>query len=186
MVRSWTRAEYDRLIDIGFFDEDEPIELLGGQLVVREPQLSAHATATQLVAEALRATFGVGFHVRCGLPIALDEESEPEPDVCVVPGRARDYRDAHPSRPVLVVEIALSSLALDRHVKGSLYARAGLADYWIVNLPERQVEVHRQPIPDPSAPHGWRYAHREVVRPATRVSPLAAPAASVDTTALLP
>ena len=136
-TRPWTRAEYDRLIEIGFLDEDEPIELLGGQLVVREPHCSPHATGVRLADEALRRVFGPGWDVRAGLPVALDEESEPEPDVCVVPGGPRTYRDAHPSRPVLIVEVALGSLAVDRHIKGSLYARAGIRDYWIVNLPER-------------------------------------------------
>ena len=70
-------------------------------------------------------------------PIALDEDSEPEPDVAVVPGAPDDYAHAHPSRPVLTVEVAESSLALDRQRKGSLYARAGLSDYWVLNLIDR-------------------------------------------------
>ncbi len=74
-----------------------------------------------------------------------------------MPGSFRDYQTGHPSRPVLVVEVSESSLALDREHKGSLYARAGLADYWIVNLPERALEVYRDPEPDPAAPFGWRY-----------------------------
>ena len=75
----------------------------------------------------------------------------------VVPGSFRDYVVGHPSRPVLVVEVSESSLALDRDHKGSLYAGAGLADYWIVNLVDRVVEVYREPGLDPDAPFGWRY-----------------------------
>jgi Uma2 family endonuclease len=185
-TRYWTRAEYDRLVAIGFFGEDEPIELLGGQLVLREPQQTPHATAVRLVDEALRRAFGPGWDVRAGLPIALDGESEPEPDVCVVSGGPRDYRDAHPSRPVLIVEVALSSLAIDRHVKGALYARAGLSDYWIVNLPERRLEVYRRPVADTGARHGWGYADAAVLRAGESVSPLARPQASVAVTDVLP
>ena len=186
-TRCWTRAEYDRLIEIGFFDEDEPIELLGGQLVVREPQYTPHATGVRLADEALRRVFGTGWDIRAGLPLALDDESEPEPDVCVVPGGPRTYRDAHPSRPVLVVEVALSSLAVDRRIKGSLYARAGILDYWIVNLPERQLEVHRSPIADAAASHGWHYADVQILRADDSVLPLAARAAATVAVAdLLP
>jgi Uma2 family endonuclease len=186
LTRPWTRAEYDRLIEIGFLDEDEPIELLGGQLVVREPHRSPHATGVRLADEALRRVFGPGWDVRPGLPVALDEESEPEPDVCVVRGGPRTYRDAHPSRPVLIVEVALGSLAVDRHIKGSLYARAGIRDYWIVNLPERQVELHRRPVADAAATYCWRYVDVTVLYMQDFVAPLAAPTARIAVADLLP
>jgi Uma2 family endonuclease len=185
-TRYWTRSEYDRLIEIGFFHEDDPIELLGGHLVVREPQHAPHATAVRLVDEALRRAFGPGWDVRSGLPVALDDESEPEPDVCVVPGGPRDYRDAHPSHPVLIVEIALSSLHLDRRIKSSLYVRAGIADYWIVALPDRHIEVRRHPVADAAAAHDWRYAQVVVYGPGDIVSPLAAPQAAIPVADLLP
>ena len=132
--RRWTRQEYDELIKIGFFVEDEPIELLGGQLVVAEPKGSPHSTAIALAADTLRAAFGSRWLIRVQDPIALDAESEPEPDVVVVPGLPRDYLAEHPTRPALLLEVAESSLAFDRGHKGRLYARAGVADYWIVNL----------------------------------------------------
>src|SRR2546426_100587 len=125
-MRRWTRKEYDQLIEIGIFHEDEPIELIGGQLVVAEPQGTPHVTALGLTADALRVAFGRGWVVRVQGPLALDDESEPEPDVAVVPGGHRDYLGEHPSRPPLVVEIADSSLEFDRHHKGSLYARAAV------------------------------------------------------------
>src|SRR5512138_3779920 len=143
--RRWTRKEYDTLVKNGFFNEDEPIELLGGQLVVAEPKGSPHSTAVALTVEALRVAFGSGWLVRVQDPIALDAESEPEPDVAVVLGHARDYLADHPARPALLIEVAESSLAFDRDHKGSLYARAGVADYWIVNLPDAALEVYRRP-----------------------------------------
>jgi Uma2 family endonuclease len=185
-TRRWTRKEYDRLIEVGVFQPGEPVELLGGELIVSEPQGSAHHTAIGLVEDALRAALGSGWVVRTQGPVALDDESEPEPDVSVAPGSRRDYSRQHPSRPLLVVEVAESSLRLDREYKGSLYARAHLDDYWVLNLAQRVLEVYRHPVADPSAPFGWRYASREVLGPDSSVAPLIAPAARILVSDLLP
>ena len=185
-TRRWTRAEYDRLIEVGVFHPGEPVELLGGELIVSEPQGSAHYTAILLVEDALRAALGPGWLVRTQGPVALDDESEPEPDLAVVRGGPRDYSRQHPSRPALIVEVAESSLSRDREHKGSLYARARVDDYWILNLVDRVLEVYRWPIPDPSALFGWRYAAKEVRGPESSVAPLAAPGAPVLVSDLLP
>ncbi|MDP2701906.1 MAG: Uma2 family endonuclease [Candidatus Rokubacteria bacterium] len=185
-TRRWKRVEYERLIETGFFQFGDPVELVGGQLIVAEPQGSGHFAAIRAVEEALRAAFGVGWDVRGQGPVALDEESEPEPDVAVVLGSFRDYVAAHPSRPVLVVEVSESSLNLDRYHKGSVYARAGLADYWIVNLVDRVLEVYRHPGPDPAASFGWRYSPAEVFGREASVSPLALPGAHIRVADLLP
>jgi len=185
-TRRFTRAEYDRLIRLGFLDEDEPLELLGGEMVVKEPQAGPHATAVHLVQQALLRVFDRGWLVRSQLPIALDDDSEPEPDACVVRGVARDYRDEHPTRPVLVVEVADDSLSRDRTIKGSLYARAGIVDYWIVDLRARVLEVHRKPIRSARAPHGSRYGRVERFGSKAIVSPLAKPGAHVRVADLLP
>ena len=185
-IRRWTRAEYDKLIDLGVFQPGDPIELIGGELIVAEPQSSEHYTAVCKSARALEAAFGPGWVIRTQGPIGLDDESEPEPDVAVVPGDLDDYRAAHPSRPVLTLEVSVSSLTIDRERKGSLYARAGLADYWVLNLIDGVLEVYRGPVPDAEAPFGWRYAHREVIAPSGRVAPLAAPAATIAVADLLP
>lgn len=184
--RRWTRVEYDRLIDAGVFQPGEAVELLGGLLVIAEPPGDAHFTAIRLAEDALRAAFGPGWEVRAQGPIALDAESEPEPDVAVVPGTARDYRDGHPTHAVLVVEVAESSLRSDREDKGGLYARAGIADYWIVNLVDRVVEVHREPGPEPAAPFGWRYQSVTTVGPEGSVAPLAAHRSPIPVADLLP
>lgn len=119
-------------------------------------------------------------------PIGLDDESEPEPDVAVVPGTVDDYLREHPARPVLTVEVSESSLGMDQRHKGSLYARAGLSDYWIVNLIDRVLEVYREPVRDAEAPFGWRYARREVLDLSMRATPLAAPNAAIRVADLLP
>jgi Uma2 family endonuclease len=185
-TRRWTRKEYDHLVEIGVLHEDERIELIGGELIVAEPKSSPHATAVALAADALRAAFGRGWLVRQQDPIALDDDSEPEPDVAVVVGTARDYRAEHPARPVLVVEVAESSLRFDRRYKSSLYARGRVDDYWIVNLVDRVVEVRRRPTPAPSARFGWRYADVKLVREGGTVSPLARPDVPIAVADLLP
>jgi Uma2 family endonuclease len=185
-TRRFSRTEYEKLIELGVFQAGEPIELVGGELMVAEPQGAAHYTAIRKTAKSLEAAFGPGWEVRTQGPIGLDEESEPEPDVAVVPGGPDDYRSAHPSRPVLIVEIAESSLDLDRHRKGSLYARARLPDYWVLNLVDRVLEIYREPGPDPSAPFGQRYAHREVLDASARVTPLAAEGSTIAVSELFP
>jgi len=185
-TRRWTRKEYDRLIEIGFLDEDEPVELVGGQLIVAEPKGTGHSVAIELAAEALRKAFGAGWTVRVQDPIAPDDESEPEPDVAVVAGSPREYLAAHPSRPALVLEVSDSSLAFDRRDKGSLYARAQILDYWIVNLVDRVLEVCRDPVLSADALYGWSYARVLRLGPEATISPVAAPAASISVTDLLP
>jgi Uma2 family endonuclease len=185
-TRRWTRREYERLVDHGIFREDEHLELLDGLLVVREPQGSRHSAAVAALCAVLARAFGAGFHVRPQLPLALDDASEPEPDVVVVRGGAWDYVRSHPSAPVLVVEIAETSLTLDREHKSGLYARAGVADYWIVNLREAVLEIYRQPEPSASRPTGWEYRSTERRAPGTTISPLAAPDRSIAVADLLP
>ena len=184
--RRWKRQEYDRLVELGVLHEDEPIELIGGDLIVAEPKGTSHATAVALAAAVLRDAFGAGWLVRLQDPVALDDESEPEPDLVVVPGAPRDYLVAHPSRPALVVEVAEWSLAFDRREKGSLYARAHVVDYWIVNLSDRTVEIYRGPGTDAEAPFGWRYLDRSTFRPDQTISPLTRPDVSVRVRDLLP
>jgi Uma2 family endonuclease len=185
-ARRWTRVEYDRLVDFDILKEDEPVELLGGQMIVAEPKGSRHATAVGLTADALRAAFGAGWVIRVQDPVALDDESEPEPDVVVVPGHYRAYLEAHPARPVLVVEVAERSLAFDRRFKSSLYARAGIADYWIVNVVDDVVEVHRGPVPDLAGEFGWRYWNVETFRAGASISPLWRPEITIAVADLLP
>jgi Uma2 family endonuclease len=184
-LRRWKRSEYDHLVELGLF-EGEPLELIGGQIVVAEPQSAYHVSAIGTAEYALRALLPGGWTVRTQAPVALDDESEPEPDLAVVPGRPADYRAAHPARPVLVVEVAHSSVAFDRLHKASLYARAGIQDYWIVNLVDRVLEVHREPAADPVAPYGWRYRSVGVLAPPAAVDLLAIPPLEIPVADLLP
>lgn len=180
----WTKDEYYKMAEIGFFD-GKRVELIGGKVLEMTPMLSGHATATMLVAEALREVFYARHFLRVQLPLSVSEISDPEPDVAVVEGAIRDYRDAHPTTAALVVEVADSSLDYDRTDKASLYASAGVADYWVVNLPQRRLEVLRSPIPDASQPFGYSYASRRIFTENEQVQPLAA-AGTVQIADLLP
>ena len=185
-ARRWSRSEYEWLIDQGVFRDDERLELLAGVLVVKEPQGNHHAVAVDLVLAALQRAFGTGWLVRAHAPVDLGQRSRPEPDVSVVAGSPRDYREAAPTRPVLVVEVSQTSLAIDRTRKAAIYARAGIGDYWIVNLVDGVVEVYREPAP--SGPHrrGWTYRSVEQFRDGAIVTPLAAPLARIEAADLLP
>jgi len=138
------------------------------------------------VRAALERAFGRGYHIREEKPIALDRRSEPEPDIAVVPGGLRDYLTDHPSRPVLIVEVAETSLKLDRLRKGGLYARAGIAEYWIVDLVGEALEVYRDPVRATSGHGGWKYDSVRVLRRNAVVTPLAAPRARIRVASLLP
>ena len=185
-LRHWKRVEYERLVDLGIFQPGERLELIDGLLLVREPHGSRHAAAIRRVLAALRNALGAAWQIDSQLPIALDDDSEPEPDVAVVPRDTAAYRDAHPSHAVLVVEVADTSYRTDRQDKTSLYARAGIADCWIVDLARDTLEVYRDPEASPTAPYGWRYRTIETLRSPASVEPLIAPGTAIPVADLLP
>jgi Uma2 family endonuclease len=182
-ARRWTREEFYRLAEEGFF-RGQRAELIEGQIMVQSPQKWPHAAATDRVAELLRNGFGLGFWVRSQLPLDLGPLGEPEPGVSVVTGRREDFRD-HPTTAGLVVEVSDATLAYDQTDKASLYARAGIADYWIVNLVADQLEVYRDPVPDATQPHGHRYSTARVYFRNMTIAPLAKPAAALAVSSLL-
>lgn len=179
--RRWTRDEYERLAGQGFFQPDERLELLNGEILAMTPQKGSHAQAVGLTLDALRQAFGTQTYLRSQLPLALGADSMPEPDVAIIAGSVRDYPD-HPTTAQLVVEIADTSLSLDRKRKGPIYARAGIPEYWIVNLVDRIVEVYREPI---ETADGWHYRLVHRAAPGDSVTPLAL-TSSVKVDDLLP
>ena len=176
-LRRWTREEYERLVEQGFFQPEERLELVDGVIIERKAQSSLHATGILLAQDALRSVFAEGFEIRPQMPLALDFDSEPEPDLAVVTGTPWDYLDAHPSTAILVVEVSDGSLFLDRH-KASLYARVGIPEYWLENLVDWCLEVYREPKDSV-------YTSRTVLRAGDSVSPLSRPEA-IAVTSLLP
>ena len=184
-LRRWTRDEYYRMAAMGLFD-GQHVELIEGQVIEMSPQGTAHASAVTAAAEALEAAFGAGYYARWQMPLDAGELTLPEPDVAIVPGTWRDYVKTHPTSAEIIVEVAEASLAYDRSVKVSLYAKVGVAEYWIINLVDRQLEVYRQPGVNTTAVYGFGYGEKLVFRLGDAVAPLAKPEARIAVADLLP
>lgn len=141
--------EYHRMIAAGILDEDERLELLEGVIVAVAPQSPAHAYCLQWLTRFLVRRLGDAYAVRPQLPLTLGERNEPEPDLTVVRADSAS-KDHHPGTAVLAIEVSGDSLRKDRRVKAAVYARFGIAEYWIVNVEARVVEV----LSDPDAGDG--------------------------------
>jgi Uma2 family endonuclease len=153
-VARLTRAQYDAIVASGAL-EGARVELLEGVIVEMSPQGVAHAGAIEILAQLLRDALGPRARVREEKPFAAGDDAEPEPDIAVVaPG---DPFAGHPDRAFLIVEVAETSLKKDRGVKTAMYARANVAEYWVVNLQDRLVEVHLDP-------NAGRYTRTSIAR----------------------
>lgn len=181
----WSRDEYYKLSGLDLF-RGKRVELIEGEVIEMSPIHSSQMTGVTLAIDSLREAFGKGWVIRVQGPLSLGINSDPEPDVAVVAGKARDFKDAHPTTAALVIEVADSSLAYDRTVKTSLYAKYCIPDCWIVNLNKRQVEVHRRPIIDATAKYGYSYADKMIFTEQDVVAPLAKPKAKLAVAELLP
>lgn len=148
--RLLTVEEYHLMVKAGILSEDDPIELLNGQLIKMCPVGSNHAACVEKIDELLKYLLRNKAMVRSQNPITLGELSEPEPDIALVRKRDNYYADRHPlpKEIILVIEVADSSLERDRQAKLPLYAQAGIPEYWIVNLEQREIEVYQSPIKD--------------------------------------
>jgi Uma2 family endonuclease len=140
--RPLRREEYERMIDAGLF-QNERVELIRGIIVRVSPQNSAHATVVQILNRLLVPALLGRADVRVQLPFAATADSMPEPDLAVV--AVTRFGEPHPSHAFLVIEVADSSLEEDRTDKAEVYATAGVAEYWVVNVPDRSIEVHTEP-----------------------------------------
>jgi Uma2 family endonuclease len=177
---------YDQLTKLGWFD-DQRVELLNGRIIRMAPQAEPHSVAILLAERTLRAALARGRCIRTQMPLQLGKHSKPEPDLAVVAGDVRDsITSGAPTAAALVMEVSDTTLRKDRGIKASLYARFGIADYWIVNLVDRHVEVHRNPIRDAAHRYRFRYAQIEVKGVADSMFPLAMPQAAVKVVDLLP
>ena len=166
----WTCAEFHRFGNLGVF-EGRRAMLIDGVILEQGPMNPPHAITLGLLDEAIRTAFGSGWWLRQQLPLVLGQHTDPEPDLAVVPGRPRDYT-GHPTTADLAVEVAEASLAFDTNEKRLLYARAGIREYWVVDINGRRLLVYRDP-------QAGDYASLRALGPADATSPLAAPAATV-------
>jgi Uma2 family endonuclease len=182
----WTRAEVSRFYDAGVFTPNDRYELLFGDLVKKMGMNEPHAGVLLLLDAMLRTIFGVGYFIRAQLPFIADDESEPEPDFAVITGTLRDAFAGHPSQAILIVEVSDATLSYDLGAKSSLYAQAGVEDYWVVDIPHRLVHVHRRPIASASLPNGYGYQTITRLTETDSISPLAAPQNSFQVAEILP
>jgi len=171
---------------LGLFDERR-VELIGGEIIEMAAQDNWHAKGIQAVMDTLPTVFGPGSWVRFQMSLDLSPLGVPDPDVAVVAGGWRSHPDhGMPTDALLVVEVSDSSLRDDQTYKMSLYAAAGIKEYWILNLVDKQLEVYRDFIADPAQPFGTRYDAPTILRVGDTVSPLAAPHAMIAVADLIP
>lgn len=176
--RRWTRDEYYRMAETGIFKPDERVELLEGEIIRVPPQNYRHAGTVTKINRLLIQHFAEPWEVRCQVPLDISKDSQPEPDFAVVAPRD-DRNRAHPVTAALIIEIADTSLRYDRVRKGRVYARAGIPEYWIVNLQENQLEVLRKPA------KSGVYKEHLVFGPGQSVTCLAQPERALPIEALL-
>ena len=183
--RPWrcTRAQYAQLGAAGFFTEKR-YQLIRGEIIDMGKEGPRHFTMVGVAVEVFRAAFGAGFYIRQAGPIGF-EDSEPEPDVAVVPGSIRDYIADHPATALLAVEVAETSLAYDTTTKAELYATAGIPEYWVVDLEGRRLLVYRDPAPLAAVLDASAYGTQLVYTAGDAVTPLHA-AHAVNVGDLLP
>jgi Uma2 family endonuclease len=180
----WTVDQFHYLGDLGLF-EGRRAMLIDGVIVEEGSMNPPHAIAATKTEDVIRDAFGKGFHVRVAKPLVFGQSTDPEPDVAAVAGKPGDYT-SHPTTAALVVEVSDSSLRYDTTVKVGVYAAGGIADYWVVDVANRQLLVFRDPRPDATSSHGHTYATRLTLSPTDTVSPLRAPNVTLAVADLLP
>ncbi len=182
-IYKWTQKEYYRMADLGFFD-GKRVELIEGEIIEMAPMKTAHSTALDLAAQILAKIFTEQFIVRTQMPISFSKTSEPEPDIMIVQGGIRDFSNSHPTTAELIVEVSDSTLRYDRTVKAALYARNNIGEYWILNLKDSVLEVHRQPKKDKNL--GFIYGEKVIYTDGEEVSPLNRPEIKIKIADILP
>jgi Uma2 family endonuclease len=178
--RRFTVDEYHRMADAGILAEDERVELLDGQIVPMSPIGSPHAGCVNRLTRLLTRSLGDRAVVSVQNPVILNEWWEPEPDLAVLGFRADGYSRAHPGPADirLVIEVMDSSTEKDRRVKLPAYARALVAEVWLVNLPAERIDVYQDPTGD-------RYATRRIVGRGAGLTPLGLPDVVLPTDEIL-
>ncbi|MGB7712733.1 MAG: Uma2 family endonuclease [Microcoleus sp.] len=146
-AKRFSIAEYHRLGELGFFAPDERVELIRGELIIKAAKSTFHSVCNSLLLGELCTLVGKRAIVRGQEPIILTDDSEPEPDVVIARNRSDNYLSSHPEPAdiLLVIEVSDSTLKYDQRTKLSLYAEAGISNYWIFNLVDSQLEMHSEP-----------------------------------------
>lgn len=179
-LKRWTVQDYHRMSELGLLNGDRT-ELVDGQITIMAAKGTPHVTSLHLLANVLRDRLGTSALVRTQDPVHLDDFSEPEPDLALVKGTVLDYVEQHPSpeQIYLVVEVSDSTLKQDCEIKDKLYAKAGIADYWVLVPQKRQLHIFRKPTPT-------GYTEHLILTEPNQASPLAFPDFAIALTSILP
>lgn len=180
----WTREQFYAMGDAGLFEGRRAI-LVEGEILAMPAMGDLHRGVVTLTDDVLRGVFGEGFFFSVQCPFDIGEATDPEPDVAVIPGQIRDYMEHGLTQAALIVEVSDTTLAYDRLQKAGLYAKAGVLDYWIINIKARQIEVYRLPVENAAQPFGFGYADVTAHGVEAVIQPLAADR-PVAVSALLP
>lgn len=146
-IRLLTVKDYHRMAEAGIFQPSERVELIAGQIIKMAAKGTAHESSITRTDKLLEQRLGEQILTRLQSPIQLDDYSEPEPDIAVVIPDSLYYEDHHPSPSeiYLIIEVADTTLKIDRQVKAQIYAQSGITDYWILDVNERKLHVFREP-----------------------------------------
>jgi Uma2 family endonuclease len=157
-AKRFTIAEYHRLAELGFFAEDERVELIRGEIIQMSPKSKSHATFNRRLIREFSQLLGNLTTLQNQDPISIPPHSEPEPDLAILRNRDDDYLIDHPTAAdiLLVIEISSSTLKYDQEIKLPLYAQAGISDYWIFNLVDSCLESYSEPYQDAQGRYGYR------------------------------
>lgn len=181
----WTVDTFHTANASGAFAGRRPM-LIHGVLLEQGPMNEPHATALEKVTEFMRLAFGAGWRVRGQLPLVLSQDTDPLPDLAILPGNPLNPVRSHPTTAALVIEISDTTLTYDTTTKAELYATASIQEYWVLDLNARQLHVYRDPAPLSAPLSAVAYSTHLTLGPNDTVSPLAAPSSTILVADLLP
>jgi Uma2 family endonuclease len=179
----WDFDQYMRMTEAGLLPE-RGVELIDGEILDMAAQKYPHAICVSKSVRVLMEMFPEPMWVKVESTLRFSDLSAPEPDVALLPRIESDPQAA--LDPLLIVEVSDTSLDYDRGEKAELYAAHRVPDYWIINIRDRVVEVHRNPVKDSSSRFGWRYAEGRIIHPGESFALLAAPDRPIEIARLMP
>ena len=184
--KKFTIDEYHRLGELGFFGEDDRVELIRGEIIEMPTKKTPHSVCNTLLVQELVLLLGKRATVRGQEPIILPSDSEPQPDVAIVKNKQDNYLSSHPQPEdiLLVMEIADSSLNYDRETKSSLYAEDNITYYWLFNLINHQLEMYSEPYQNQQGETGYRF--KRIALPNEVVQLPCFPDLSLDLSSIFP
>ena len=180
-LRMWTTEEYHRMAETGILNEDERVELLEGKIIWMSAKGTAHSSAVGRTDRLLQKCLGNQAWISIQDPVTLNQHSEPEPDIAIVKIDPLDYADHHPTpgEVYLIIEVADSSLKFDCETKGKVYAQEKIADYWVLDVLNRQLYVFREPSEE-------GYQTKAILDENSTISPLQFPDLQISILSMLP